>query len=47
MGSTNVKEYVKMKDKNNRKKSQDLTLLAVYIKNCKAILKLKRNLFKS
>ncbi|ORX88260.1 hypothetical protein BCR32DRAFT_288766 [Anaeromyces robustus] len=33
LGSTNVKEYIKVKDKNNHKKSQEITLLAVYIKN--------------
>jgi len=34
MGSTNVKEYVKAKDKLSHEKSQEITLLGVYIKNC-------------
>jgi len=35
MGSSNVKEYIKVKDKNSRKKNQEITLLGIYIKNCK------------
>jgi len=35
MGSTNVKEYMKSKDKNNKNRDQDITLLGIYIKNCK------------
>ncbi|ORY53322.1 hypothetical protein LY90DRAFT_670343 [Neocallimastix californiae] len=33
MGSTNVKEYMKSKDKNNKNRDQDITLLGIYIKN--------------
>jgi len=33
MGSTNVKEYIKYKDKNSSKKNQNITLLGIYIKN--------------
>jgi len=38
MGSTNVKEYVKTKDKINHNKSQEITLLGVYIKNFNEII---------